>query len=329
MESDHEEYRKSMGDRTYGTFLFTPQWFSKMTLGSVGYFDKTGGWHQVTNLMEEGRPERDGYKPFRREGLEYAEPQPIFWENNSSEIEKGRSYRGTAEGSGAMAAAPAEASVQVKVSNSSTGSAALITRSEVQKHGISGHAKHRMIDWVTDNTTELLEHPDFGRELKGKKELWTVAATWVTKECAIKLASGKKQDLDLSFDVGATGIGKLGGGIGVFEQLKREGCQSYPPVENSKGYVVSFAGVRHVFSRRKNFIGKAPLKEYKHTISVPLPKTTSDSDATGPVVKTHNVKWEDWDLEETEDETEDEEVDDEGGFTCEAVGMSESDTETN
>ncbi|GAB1200973.1 hypothetical protein APSETT444_010356 [Aspergillus pseudonomiae] len=273
-----------------------------MTLGSVGYFDKTGGWHQVTNLMEEGRPERDGYKPFRREGLEYAEPQPIFWENNSSEIEKGRSYRGTAEGSGAMAAAPAEASVQVKVSNSSTGSAALITRSEVQKHGISGHAKHRMIDWVTDNTTELLEHPDFGRELKGKKELWAVAATWVTKECAIKLASGKKQDLDLSIDVGATGIGKLGGGIGVFEQLKREGCQSYPRVE--------------------------PLKEYKNTISVPLPKTTSDSDATGPVVKTHNIKWEDWDLEETEDETEDGEVDDEGGFTCEAVGMSESDTET-
>ncbi|KNG90624.1 hypothetical protein ANOM_001344 [Aspergillus nomiae NRRL 13137] len=310
MESDHEEYRKIMGDRTYGTFLFTPQWFSNMTLGSVGYFDKTGEWHQVTNLMEEGRPERDGYKPFRREGLEYAEPQPIVWENNSSEIEKGRSYRGTAEGSGAMAAAPAEASVQVKV----------------QKHGISGHAKYRMIDWVTDNTTELLEHPDFGRALKQKEELWVVAATWVTKECAIKLASGKKQDLDLSFDVGATGIGKLGSGIGVFEQLKREGCRSYPPVENSKGYVVSFAGVRHVFSRTKNLVGKAPFKEYKHTISAPIPKTTSDSDETRHVIQTYTFKpnWKNWGQEETKDD----EVDDEGGFTCEAVGMSESDTET-
>ncbi|OGM48929.1 hypothetical protein ABOM_003119 [Aspergillus bombycis] len=321
MESKREAYTKIMGDGD-GTFLYSPQWFSKMALGSVGYFDKSGGWREITNLMEEGRPERNGFKPFDRDGLEYDKPEPFYWEKNSSEIEKGRSSRVTTEASGAMAAAPVDASVQVKLSNSKTGSAALVTGSEVQKHGISGHPKYRMIDWVTANTTELLEHRDFGRELKQKKELWAVAITWVTKECATNVTKGKKQEIDLSLDVGATGIGKVGGGIGLFEKLKSEGGQLFLPVEDSKGYVVAFGGVRYVFSG--GIVRKKTLREYRHTISRPVPKAPSVSDENAPQIQTHTLNLGRWDQGQ---ETEDDEVDAEGGFACEVVGMSESDTE--
>ncbi|KAL2835847.1 hypothetical protein BJX68DRAFT_273698 [Aspergillus pseudodeflectus] len=94
---------------------------------------------------------------------------------------------------------------------------------------------------------------------------------WVTDECAIKMTSGKSQEIDLSFDLGATGIGKLGVGAGAFDKLKREGWWTYPKNEKSEGYVVSFAGVEYSLRSLHKF-RSTPLKVYNETISLPPPK---------------------------------------------------------
>jgi hypothetical protein len=126
-----------------------------------------------------------------------------------------------------MAAAPLEASVQVKTSTSSTGSAALITSSVVRNYRFQGNFKGPIKDWVEDNAKALLEN----RRDIGTQGLWTVMGAWVTDECAIKMTSGESQEIDVSFDLGATGIGKLGAGAGAFDKLKREGWWTYPKNE--------------------------------------------------------------------------------------------------
>ena len=65
MSGQSKEYADIMGRETsFGTFLFIPQWFSTLRLGSVGYFDRTGEWNEITNLLEKGQAEKDGFKPF-------------------------------------------------------------------------------------------------------------------------------------------------------------------------------------------------------------------------------------------------------------------------
>lgn len=222
-----------MGRSTsFGTFLFKPQWFTKCSLGSIGYFDKTGDWNQVTNLLEKGRAEKDGYKPFPSESdpleLELSEVTESRWETGSAEKETGRSSRLRTEASGAMAAAPVEASVQVKTKNTSTGSAALVTPSVVRNHKFQGPFKDQIMDWIEDNAPKL-----HSRRQVRERGLWAIMSAWVTDECAVKMTSGKTRDIDLSFDLGATGIGKAGSGIGVFDKLKREDWQVYSPDEVS------------------------------------------------------------------------------------------------
>ncbi len=231
MSGQSKEYADIMGRETsFGTFLFIPQWFSTMRLGSVGYFDLTGEWNEITNLFEKGQAEKDGFTPFNRD-LQLRDVRETHWQAGSAETETGRSSRLTTEASGAMAAAPVDASVQVKTSSSTTGSAALITSSLVQNHRFQGDFKGPIKDWVEDNAKTLVEK----RSDIEKQGLWAVMGAWVTDECAIKMTSGKSQEIDLSFDLGATGIGKLGAGVGASDKLKREGWWTYPKNEVCAG----------------------------------------------------------------------------------------------
>ncbi|RAH56626.1 hypothetical protein BO85DRAFT_488806 [Aspergillus piperis CBS 112811] len=264
MSSQSKEYADLMGRETsFGTFLFIPQWFSTLRLGSVGYFDRTGEWNEITNLLEKGQAEKDGFKPFSHD-LKLRDVRETHWQAGSAETETGRSSRLTTEASGAIAAAPVEASVQVKTSSSTTGSAALITSSVVRNYRFQGDFKGPIKGWVEDNAKALVERRS-DIETQG---LWAVMGAWVTDECAIKMTSGKNQEIDVSFDLGATGIGKLGAGAGAFDKLKREGWWTYPKNEKSQGYVVSFAGVEYSL-RSLHKLRSTPLKLYNETISLP------------------------------------------------------------
>ncbi|OJI84628.1 hypothetical protein ASPTUDRAFT_172628 [Aspergillus tubingensis CBS 134.48] len=263
MSGQSKEYADIMGRETsFGTFLFIPQWFSTLRLGSVGYFDRTGEWNEITNLLEKGQAEKDGFKPFSHD-LKLRDVRETHWQAGSAETETGRSSRLTTEASGAIAAAPVEASVQVKTSSSTTGSAALITSSVVRNYRFQGDFKGPIKDWVEDNAKALVERRS-DIETQG---LWAVMGAWVTDECAIKMTSGKGQEIDVSFDLGATGIGKLGAGAGAFDKLKREGWWTYPKNEKSQGYVVSFAGVEYSL-RSLHKLRSTPLKVYNETISL-------------------------------------------------------------
>ncbi|BCS04198.1 uncharacterized protein AKAW2_71076S [Aspergillus luchuensis] len=264
MSGQSKEYADIMGRETsFGTFLFIPQWFSTLRLGSVGYFDRTGEWNEITNLLEKGQAEKDGFKPFSHD-LKLRDVRETHWQAGSAETETGRSSRLTTEASGAIAAAPVEASVQVKTNSSTTGSAALITSSVVRNYRFQGDFKGPVKDWVENNAKALVERRS-DIETQG---LWAVMGAWVTDECAIKMTSGKNQEIDVSFDLGATGIGKLGAGAGAFDKLKREGWWTYPKNEKSQGYVVSFAGVEYSL-RSFHKLRSTPLKVYNETISLP------------------------------------------------------------
>ncbi|GKZ39262.1 hypothetical protein AbraIFM66950_012185 [Aspergillus brasiliensis] len=263
MSGQSKEYADIMGRETsFGTFLFIPQWFSTLRLGSVGYFDRTGEWNEITNLLEKGQAEKDGFRPFSHD-LKLRDVRETHWQAGAAETETGRSSRLTTEASGAIAAAPVETSVQVKTSSSTTGSAALITSSVVRNYRFHGDFKGPIKEWVEDNAKALVERRS-DIETQG---LWAVMGAWVTDECAIKMTSGKGQEIDVSFDLGATGIGKLGAGAGAFDKLKREGWWTYPKNEKSQGYVVSFAGVEYSL-RSLHKLRSTPLKVYNETISL-------------------------------------------------------------
>ncbi|RAK83091.1 hypothetical protein BO79DRAFT_205464 [Aspergillus costaricaensis CBS 115574] len=279
MSGQSKEYADIMGRETsFGTFLFIPQWFSTLRLGSVGYFDRTGEWNEITNLLEEGQAEKDGFKPFSHD-LKLRDVRETHWQAGSAETETGRSSRLTTEASGAIAAAPVEASVQVKTNSSTTGSAALITSSVVRNYRFQGDFKGPIKDWVEDNAKALVERRS-DIETQG---LWAVMGAWVTDECAIKMTSGKNQEIDVSFDLGATGIGKLGAGAGAFDKLKREGWWTYPKNEKSQGYVVSFVGVEYSL-RSLHKLRSTPLKVYNETISL-----TPKQDQPGSTENEHRM----------------------------------------
>ncbi|PYH64573.1 uncharacterized protein BO88DRAFT_447029 [Aspergillus vadensis CBS 113365] len=199
--------------------------FSTLQLGS----------NKITNLLEKGQAEKDGFKPFSHD-LKLRD-----------------------------AAAPVKASVQVKTSSSTTDGAALITSSVME-----------------DNTKTLIER----RSDIETQRLWTVMGAWITDKCAIKITSGKDQEIDVSFNLGATGIRKLGAGAGAFNKLKQEGWWIYSKnkifpdcsstillldtdgMQKSQGYVISFTEVEYSLQSLHK-LRNTPLMVYNETISLP------------------------------------------------------------
>ncbi|KAH8428452.1 uncharacterized protein LDX57_006151 [Aspergillus melleus] len=280
--------------------------------------------------MERGNPESKGYGPFRHT-LEVGEAKECYWDKQSGESEVGRSSRATAEASGAMAAAPVDVSVQMKRNTSSTGSAALITGSAVRKYKLKNPFKHEMMDWVDENAAEIIKPRRRRHEIRDRG-LFVIMAVWVTDECAVKLTTGKKSDVDLSLDLGATGIGKVGGGIGAYDKLSRENWSTYPPDKTKNGYVVSFAGVEYSLkwlAKKRSvvcafFLWDAccenqltkpiqPVDVERQTISLPVPKPR-------PIDVTPETQ-------ETSESEADSEGEDAGENVCNAFGMDDSDDE--
>jgi hypothetical protein len=261
-----KQYAEIMGYKPHGHFLYKPQVAQDIPLGSVGYFDRNEDWVQLVNLMEKGDPEAKGYGPFRHT-LEVGEVKECFWDKQSGDSEVGQSSRTTAEVSGAMAAAPVDVSAQIKRSTSSTGSAGLIAGSVVRKYKLKNPFKHRIMDWVDENAAEIIKPRRLRHEIRDRG-LFVIMAVWVTDECAVKLTTGKNRDIDLSMDLGATGIGKIGGGIGAYDKLSRENWSTYPAEKAKNGYVVSFAGVEYslkMFAKKRS----VPLDLEIQTISMP------------------------------------------------------------
>ncbi|KAK5806886.1 hypothetical protein VI817_001144 [Penicillium citrinum] len=269
-----EQYADIMGrDSSFGTYVFKPQPFTRLRLGSVGYFDRTAEWQEITNLFEPGLAEKDGFKPFLG-NLSLREVTESKWQATSGETETGRSSRISTEASGAMAAAPVEASLQVKAKKSKTGSASLITSSTVRNHRFDRNFKGPMMDWVESNAQDILASC---RDIKSQG-LWIVMSAWVTDEAAVKMSSGENQDIDVSMDLGATGIGKLGTSVGVFDKLQREGWWTYDKDEKTQGYVVSFAGVQYSARGLSKFFRSVPLEVANETISLPVPRPPAEQD---------------------------------------------------
>ncbi|KAI9035331.1 uncharacterized protein KD926_003721 [Aspergillus affinis] len=305
-----KQYADIMGYQPDGNFLYKPQDAHDLPLGSVGYFDRNEDWVQLANLMEEGNPESNGYGPFHHT-LQVGEVKECFWDKQSGDSEVGQSSRATVEASGAMAAAPVDVSAQMKRNSSSTGSAALITNSVVRKHKLKNPFKHEIMDWVDENAAEIIKPRRRRHEIKNRG-LFVIMAVWVTDECAIKLTTEKNRDVDFSLDLGATGIGKVGGGIGAYDKLSRENWATYPPNKTKNGYVVSFAGVEYSLKwlAKKRSV---PVDVERETISLPVPKP-------GPIDGTPEGQ-------ETSESEADSEGEDVGESVCNAFGMDDSDDE--
>jgi hypothetical protein len=130
-----------------GHYLYTPQTFSQLHPGSVGYFDAYGIWTQITDLAEEGRPKRDGFSPIDCTLL-LDEPTERMWKTVSSGSEAEASFGLTGGLSGALTAAPVDVSADAKNKSGSTGKAALITPSELKMDRFVGGAGQSITAWV-------------------------------------------------------------------------------------------------------------------------------------------------------------------------------------
>jgi hypothetical protein len=226
--TDDQEYAELMKHHGKGNFLYVPERFSRLHPGSIGYFDKEGGWNEITDLSQPGRAEADGFTAIGRT-LTLDEPREAMWKTMSSESGSESSLRLTGGLSGAAAAAPVDVSATGKNKRTSDKKAALITGSIVKHEKFIAPYFPPIQSWVKKNARALVES-DFGDEIK-KNGLWAIQSTWVTPECAITMTSDKSRDFDVGLDVGATGFGKLGAGGNSLQKLKSEGWSTYEAKE--------------------------------------------------------------------------------------------------
>ncbi|KAL3470377.1 hypothetical protein BJX99DRAFT_239683 [Aspergillus californicus] len=261
MSTLNEEYAELMSWNNTGTFLYVPQRFSKFHPGSIGYFDKQGGWNEITDLSQEGGSQNSSFTSLST-ALNREEPTESLWKTRSSGSEAELSFNLSAGLSGAMTAAPVDVSGQAKNKSSSTGKAALITESVVKYEKFKAPFQTPIQAWVKENARALVQS-DYSAEIR-EFGLWAIQATWVTQECAITMTSGKSRDTNVGLDVGVTGIGKAGAGAGSIAKSNNEGWTTYQATESDKGLVVSFTGA------------KFQLRPFQKWRSVPLKQVRTE-----------------------------------------------------
>jgi hypothetical protein len=225
MRDEYAELMKPNGD---GHYLYTPQRFSQLHPGSVGYFDHYGIWTQITDLAEEGRPKRDGFTPIDC-SLPLDEPTERLWKTVSSGSEAEASFGLTGGLSGALTAVPVDVSINAKNKSGSTGKAALITTSVVKNERFAGGAGPSIAAWVKENAKALVKSK-YGDDIKDYG-LWAIHTTWSTPECAITMKSGYSRDTSAGMDVGGTGVGKIGASGSSLKRLESEGWRTYEAKE--------------------------------------------------------------------------------------------------
>lgn len=219
------EYASLMARNPEGTFLYIPPTFKKFHPGSVGFFDESGGWNQITDLCKEGQPNADGFTALGRT-LSHDEPKTSIWKTRSSESEDGQHVRLSGGLSAAAAAAvPVDVNGEGKRKTSASGKAGLVTGSLVKREKILAPFGKPVASWASQNAKALLAS-DFSTDIE-KNGLWVIQSVWVTDECAIHMTNSKDKEIDVGLDIAATGVGKAGGGGGTFEKLKNEGWTTY------------------------------------------------------------------------------------------------------
>lgn len=112
----------------------------------------------------------------------------------------------------------------MKYKTGSKGKAALIAdglvKIEKYVHPFGGPIQK----WVRDNADKLLD--ECGDEAR-EHGLVAVQSVWLTDSCAITMSNGSDRDIDTALDLGATGFGKIGGGVAFIEKLSTEGWTTY------------------------------------------------------------------------------------------------------
>jgi hypothetical protein len=225
--SHREEYHELMKHNGDGHYLYTPQKFSHLHPGSVGYFNKYGVWNQITDLSEGGKKDAR-FTPFGPT-LTLDEPSESMWKTVSSGSEAESSFGLTGGLSGALSAAPVDVSANAKNKSGSTGKAALITTGVVKNERLLDSFGPSLAAWVKENAKALVAS-EFGDYIKDYG-LWAIHTTWSTPECAIKLKSGYNSDTSAGMDVGGTGVGKIGASGSSLKKLESEGWRTYEAKE--------------------------------------------------------------------------------------------------
>jgi hypothetical protein len=222
--SIYEEYAKLMEPNGDGHYLYKPQPFSKLHPGAIGYFDGHGKWNLITDISVPGDPESKGFtgllQPLRR-----TKPDESMWKTRSSGSEAEASLGLTGGLSGAMTAAPMDVSATAKNKWGKTGKAALITEQVVINEGFENPFTQPMEEWVKKNAKALVSSPH-GADIK-EYGLWAIQKTWSTQECAITMESAHSRDTSAGLDLGATGVGKIGGSGSSLAKANIEGWSTY------------------------------------------------------------------------------------------------------
>jgi hypothetical protein len=226
--SAREEYAELMKRHDHGHFLYTPQKYSLVHPGSVGYFDKYGYWTQITDLSVKGQPEKDGYKGID-DDLVLGEPDDSMWNTVSSGSEAEISWGLEGGLSGALSAAPVDVSANAKNKSGSTGKAALITTGVVKNQRFVDAPGPTMAQWVKDNAKTLVKSK-YGGYIKDYG-LWAIHTTWSTQECAITMDSAHSRDTSAGVDVGGTGLGKVGASGSSMKKLESKGWRTFEAKE--------------------------------------------------------------------------------------------------
>ncbi|KAJ5914862.1 hypothetical protein N7504_003745 [Penicillium tannophilum] len=238
-----DEYAELMKHNRDGHYLYTPQSFSQLHPGAVGFFDEAGEWNLITDLSIPGRPEEDGFTAPKKVVI-YEKPKEKIWKTTSSSKEAEASFGLTGGLSGVLSSAPIDVSAEAKNKWGKTGKAALITDdSVVVNEWLKAPCRDIITDWVEKNAKELV---------KGE---------W---KCAITMESAHSRDTSGGFDVGATGIAKVGTNASSNSKTNSEGWRTYKATEEDKGLVVSYGGAAFRLHKVSMF-HRNPLKQTERT----------------------------------------------------------------
>ncbi|GIJ84873.1 hypothetical protein Asppvi_003724 [Aspergillus pseudoviridinutans] len=237
--SIQDEYAQLMAPNKDGHYLYKPQPFSIFHPGVIGYFDNDGDWHFITDISQPGHPESLGFTGLGRT-LYPTEPKESMWKTRSSGSEAEASFGLTGGLSGAMTAAPMDVSANAKNKWGKTGKAALITGQVVVSESFKDPYTKPIEEWVKKNAKALVDS-DYGADIK-EYGLWAIQKTWSTQECAVTMQSAHNRDTSAGLDLGATGVGKIGGSGSSLVKGNIEGWTTYKAKPSEIAYVVSYAG---------------------------------------------------------------------------------------
>lgn len=224
IEDESREYMSLFSRRKEGNYLYQPLNYEQLHPGSIGFFDSDNHWNEITDVSDPEKLREKGFASLDR-SLSDLFRDECNWNTRSAESDSERGYQGKAGASGAASGVPAEASGELKYKVGSKGKAALIADGLVKVEKYMFPFGPPIQNWVKENGDKLVEYCGDAAEKYG---IWAVQSVWITDACAVTMTSSSNRDIDAALEVGATGLGKLGGGASFLEKLSNEGWTTYP-----------------------------------------------------------------------------------------------------